>query len=274
MEKAYIQRYNKMLMIHRTLPTYEYDCPDKLDTHFRPLPEVVAYNTYFVDPQYRLEPYWYEDFYDQDKLEYKGIYHKPSDQIQSDDLFTDAFESDALRYVLIDLRTVFPHLPDTSALPNFQPRPKNQQRSIAVIVDQILPQLQVAPDGLTRFLPLSTNLPFKNKRKMLYFPKDFGELNIVDGLIDTGALSSAIPEVNLRKIRIMGPRTVLNEGPPAEFQIMVANGHLEAPFATVELQIDVGDITFREKFIVMKNHTSPLIDLVFLQRNSTILGMR
>ena len=91
--------------------------------------------------------------------------------------------------------TVNPHLPDTSALPNRQLRPQNKQRQTAVIGDQILPQLQVTPDGLTRFLPLSTNLPLKNKRKMLYFPMDFGELNI-DGLIDTGALSSAFPEAD------------------------------------------------------------------------------
>ena len=79
---------------------------------------------------------------------------------------------------LIDLWTVIPHLPDTSPLPKFQPRPQNEQRQKAFIDDQTLPQLQVTPDGLTRFLPISTNLPLKNKRKMLYFPMDFGELNI------------------------------------------------------------------------------------------------
>ena len=70
---------------------------------------------------------------------------------------------------------------------------------------------------------------------MLYFPMDFGELNI-DGLIDKGALSTAIPEADFRKIRLLAPHTILNEGPPPEFQIMVANGQLEAPIATVELQ--------------------------------------
>ena len=55
---------------------------------------------------------------------------------------------------------------------------------------------------------------------------------------------------------------------------MLANGQLEAPIATVELQLEVGDITFREKFIVMTNLTSPWIGLLFLQRNSTILDMR
>ena len=36
-----------------------------------------------------------------------------------------------------------------------------------------------------KYMPLSTNLWLKQKRRMLYFPMDFGELTI-DGLIDTG----------------------------------------------------------------------------------------
>ena len=102
---------------------------------------------------------------------------------------------------------------------------------------------------------------------------DFGELNI-DGLIDTGALSGAIPEADSRKIRLLAPHTILNDGPPPAFQIMVANGQLEAPIAKVELHFEVGDITFREKFIVMTNLTSLLIGLFFLQRSSTILDVR
>ena len=99
------------------------------------------------------------------------------------------------------------HLTETSTLPNFQPRPQNQQKQTAVVDNQILPQLQVTPDGLTRFLPLSTSLPLKNQRKKLYIPMDFGELNI-DELIDTGALSSAIPEADLRKFRLLAPHTI------------------------------------------------------------------
>ena len=262
-----------MHTIHKIFPTYKYDYTDNFETQFRPLPEVVAYDAYFVDPQYGFGPYWDEELYDQDKLEYKDTYNKPNHQIECDDLITDAHVSDALRFALIDLWTVNPHLPDTSALPNFRPRPQNQQRQTTVIDNQILPQLQVTPGGLPRFLPLSTNLPLKSKRKMLYFPMDFGELNF-DGLIDTAALSSAIPEADLRKIRLLAPHTILNEGPQPQFQIMVANGQLEAPSAMVELQFEIGDNTFREKFIVMTNLTGPLIGLLFLQRNSTILDMR
>ena len=102
---------------------------------------------------------------------------------------------------------------------------------------------------------------------------DFRELNI-HGLINTAALSRTIPVDDLRKILLLAPHTILNDGPPPEFQIMVANGQLEAPIATVELQFEVGDILFREKFIVTTNLTSPLISLIFLQVNSIILDMR
>ena len=107
---------------------------------------------------------------------------------------------------------------------------------------------------------------------MLYFRMDSGELNI-DGLIDTGALSSAIPEADLRKIRLLARHAILNEGPPPEFQFMVANGQLEAPIATVELQFEVGDITFREKVHSHDKSHKLLIGLLFLQRYSTILDM-
>ena len=147
-----------MHIFHKIFPTYEYDYTDNFDTQIRPLPEVAAYDAYLVDPEYGFDPYWDEEIYDQDKLEYKDTYNKPNDQIECDDLITEAHVSDALRYALIDLWTVNPHLPDTSTLPNFPPRPQNQQRQTAIIDDQILPQLQVTPDGLTKFLPLSTNL--------------------------------------------------------------------------------------------------------------------
>ena len=73
-------------------------------------------------------------------MEYKDTHNKSNDQIESDDLIKDAHGSDALRYSLIALWTVNPHLLDTftSPLPNFQLRPQNQQRQTAVSDDKIL----------------------------------------------------------------------------------------------------------------------------------------
>ena len=102
---------------------------------------------------------------------------------------------------------------------------------------------------------------------------DFGELTI-DGLIDTGAHSSAIPEADLRKIRLLAPQSIVKEGPAPTFQIMVANGQLETPKSTVELKFEVGDIEFHEIFIVLEKLTGPIIGLMFLQWNHTVLNMR
>ena len=103
MEKAYLKRHNIVHIILKTFPAYKYDYTHNFESQLRPLPEVFAYGTYFVDPRYGLDPYWEEDLYDQDKLEYKYTYNKPNDQIESDDLSTDAYVSDALPYASIDL---------------------------------------------------------------------------------------------------------------------------------------------------------------------------
>ena len=113
----------------------------------------------------------------------------------------------------------------------------------------------------------------KYKRRILYFPMDFGEITLY-GLVDTGAPFSAIPEVDLRKIRLLAPQSIIKEGPAPNFQIMVANGQLENPKSTVELKFRIGDLDFHEIFIVMEKLTSPLVGLSFLHRNNTISDMR
>ena len=98
---------------------------------------------------------------------------------------------------------------------------------------------------------------------MLYFPIHFEELTI-DGLIDTGALSSAIPEADHRKLRLLAPQSIVKEGAAPAFQIMVANGQMETPKSTVELKFEIGDIEFHEIFIVMEILTGPIIGQMFL----------
>ena len=103
---------------------------------------------------------------------------------------------------------------------------------------------------------------------------DFGELTI-DDLNDTGALSSAIPEMDLRKIGLLlSPQSDIREDAPPNFQIMVANGQLETPKSSVEVNFEVDDIDFHEIIIVIENFTGPIIGLMILQRNHTVLYMR
>ena len=80
--------------------------------------------------------------------------------------------------------------------------------------------------------------------------------------------------MDLRKIRLLSPQSVIREGPPPNIQIMVANGQLETSKSTIELKFEVGDIEFHEIFMIMENLTGPIIGLMFLQRNHTVLDMR
>ena len=131
----------------------------------------------------------------------------------------------------------------------------------------------ITKEGEPNCVPLLTNTNLKCKKCMLYFPMDFGELTI-DGPIDTGAISSAIPEMELRKSLLLSPQSVMPEGPPPNFQIMVANGQLETPKSTIELKIEVGNIEFHGILIVMEHLTGTIIGLMFLQQNHTVLDMR
>ena len=107
---------------------------------------------------------------------------------------------------------------------------------------------------------------------MYYIPMDFQNLTL-DGLIDTGALTSAISEQDLNKIKLLANDAIKETGPPPNFQIMVANGQLEVPIGTVLLEFEVADFMLKENFIIMKTLPNPLIGLCFLRRNNAIFDV-
>ena len=101
---------------------------------------------------------------------------------------------------------------------------------------------------------------------------DFERLTL-DGLIDTGALTSAISEQDLNKIRLLASEAIKETGPPPNFQMMVANGQLEVPIGTVLLEFEMADFMLKENFIIMNNLPNPLIGLCFLRRNNAIFDV-
>ena len=123
------------------------------------------------------------------------------------------------------------------------------------------------------YLNLSTNLTLKKKRHINYFHMDFKKLTL-DGLIDTSALTSAISEADLNKIKLLSNDAIKDTGPVPNFQIMVANGQRERPIGTVLLKFEVADFQFQEHFIVMKTLPNPLIGLHFLQRHNALFDIR
>ena len=236
------------------------------ETQFRPLQTIEDFNPQYYDPEYGKDPYWDDELYDKSNLQFRT-----EDFPRTDDEDDPAIPDNTLFRALIDLWQ--PNFEATISEVDATHRQEDHKAPNSLLDETAFLHLLVAKEGDPPYVPLSTNLGLKFKRRMLYFTMDFGELTI-DGLFDTGAHSSAIPEADLRKIRLLAPQSIVKEGPAPSFQIMVANGDLETPKSTVELEFEVGDIEFHEIFIVMEKLSSPIIGLMFLQRNHTVLDMR
>ena len=103
---------------------------------------------------------------------------------------------------------------------------------------------------------------------MLFVPLDFENGLTIDALVDSGAYVSAIAQKELDRIKQQAPSNV---DEPPNFQIQIANGQLEKPIATATLKFDIGDHTFAEHFVVMKNVTGRIIGLHFMRHNSVVI---
>ena len=69
----------------------------------------------------------------------------------------------------------------------------------------------------------------------------------------------------------MSPNNILQEADPPPFKLQVANGDIETPIKTIQVQFEIGDWTFKETFIVANKITGLILGLTFLKNNSAIL---
>ena len=75
-------------------------------------------------------------------------------------------------------------------------------QKLPLIDDEIQNHLTINKETDIPMLILSTNLTLTSKRHMYYFPMDLEKFTL-DGLIDTGALTNAILEQDLNKIKLL-----------------------------------------------------------------------
>ena len=80
---------------------------------------------------------------------------------------------------------------------------------------------------------------------MYYIPMDFEKFTL-DDIIDTGAVTSAISEQDLNKIKLLADEAIKETGLPPNFQIMVANGQLEVLIGTVLLEFEVTEFMLKK----------------------------
>ena len=240
----------------------------------RPIPLIDNYNPYYHDPDFGFEPYWDIQLYNTHHLHfYKEFTRNPMD-IEPDQPEIDQHLNAKLSAAFVDPfqhQRADIHPPTQGDLTEELPQNGPLVTLTATVEEQFVNTL-ISRQGEPDYVPLTTNLGLKSKKRMLYSPLDFGELTL-DGLVDTGALSSAILGAALCKIRLLAPQSIIKEVPAPNFQIMVAKGQLESPKSTVELKFEVGDNDLHEIFIVMEKLTSLLLGLLFLQRNNTILDI-
>ena len=103
------------------------------------------------------------------------------------------------------------------------------------------------------YLPLISIVVLKRKQEMLYVPLNFENNLMVDALVDSGAFVSAVAQDDLDTIKQKAPNNILKIDDPPIFQIPVANGQLKKPLSTATLKFEIGEKTFAEHFVVMKN---------------------
>ena len=71
-----------------------------------------------------------------------------------------------------------PQLPYTSSVTNFPPRPQSHQKPSSVISNEVLQQLQLTPDGFSKFLPLSVAFLKPPNQKKSTKPVGFRRYNV------------------------------------------------------------------------------------------------
>ena len=116
-----------------------------------------------------------------------------------------------------------------------------------------------------------TNL--NKKDKMLFVPLQFNNFEN-QGLLDTGAVQSAISESELRKITAAHPEAVLDELLPPNFKVQIANANLVRIRKQVLLRFFIAGKVFEEVFLVLPTMGTILIGMSFFEKYSVNLDIK
>ena len=120
---------------------------------------------------------------------------------------------------------------------------------------------------------LSPTLHLNKKDKMLYVPLQFDKYEN-HALLDTGAIQSAMSEAELRKITTAHPEAILQELPPPNFKIQIANGNLIPVRKQVLLRFYVAGKVFEETFLILPTMGTILIGMSFFEKYSVNLDIK
>ena len=124
-----------------------------------------------------------------------------------------------------------------------------------------------------QFHVLSPTLHLNKKDKMLFVPLQFNSYEN-QSLLDTGAVQSALSEAELRKITAAHPEAVLDQLPPPNFKVQIANGNLVPIRKHVVLRFFIAGKVFEEVFLVLATMGTILIGMSFFEKYSVNLDIK
>ena len=235
MEKATITTHNNTQLYQKPILVWDPDYTT-FTTRFRPIPLIDNYNLTYIDPDYSGDPYWDTEIYNQDLLQFQHVLDDIELYQQTIHENPPITHNKKTRALIgnwqMNIGTNHPVFPNPLGTEN--PETTDEATPQSLLDEKQFQNFLITKDDEPEYKPLSTNTNLKCKKRMLYFPMSFGELTI-DGLTDTGVLSTAIPQMDFQKLRLLFPQSVIREGQPPNFQIMVANGQLDTPKSKIEL---------------------------------------
>ena len=107
---------------------------------------------------------------------------------------------------------------------------------------------------------------------MLYVPLQFRQYEN-HGLLDTGAIQSAMSEDELRRITAAHPAALLEEYPAPDFKVQVAKGSIVPVRKQVLLRFFIGVKIFEETFMILLTMGNILIGMSFFKKYSVTLDL-
>ena len=117
------------------------------------------------------------------------------------------------------------------------------------------------------FHVLSPTLHLNKKDRIMFVPHQFNNYEN-QGLLETGAVQSALSEAELRKITAAHPEAVLDELPVPNVKVQIANGNLVPIRKQVLLRFLIAGNVFEEVFSVLPTMVTILIGMSFFEKYS------
>ena len=162
MEIARIKTQNLIHNTYKPLPDWEIDYTTDFTTKFRPLSNTEEYDPYYIDPDYNRDPYWEDELYDQQHLQFHHNLLGQNDNLGQDEPISDI----ALTHALIHLWE--PN--ETKSNDQLQPKggkALKTQDEASLLDENIFVNVLISSEGHPPYVSLSTNLGLKQTKNAL-----------------------------------------------------------------------------------------------------------